>query len=245
MLKTKKTGHTAHLLKSALVSVLLSLVAIDASAETGPIVQLKPGNWVVMGSSTAFGSGAPRGKGWVALLEAAYAKHGVQVINIASRGTVTYRGLSTSSLRVTRRPPPERKRNVDAALALQPALLIVSYPTNDTASGYSVDETVDNLLAIRAQAQVAGVAVIVTSTQPRNLDDTKLPRLRAVDDRLAASVGPCFVEMREALANADGKLAPQYDAGDGVHPNSAGHAVIAEHVIGLIESKRCVRLPQD
>lgn len=252
----KTMTRSTHLKRLLAPMLLIALTAnareFDAAnaASTPPVAvlpvnQLQPGNWVVMGSSTAVGTGAPRGKGWVALLGDVYATRGAQVVNTAKPGTVTYKGLSANALRIARRPAPDRATNIDAALAREPVLLIVSYPTNDTAYGYSVDETVNNLLAIRAQALAAGVAVLVTSTQPRNLNETQLAQLRAIDDRLASSIGACFVEVRQALTGADGRLAPKYDAGDGVHPSKAGHAVIAEHVTELIDSERCVRVRQD
>jgi len=215
---------------------------VVSEAAAMPAATVKPGTWVVLGSSTAAGAGAPRNKGWVALVAAAFAPQGAQLVNLAKSGSVTYQGLSSNGLRVGRRPRPDPKKNIDAALGHSPVMLILSYPTNDTALRYGVDETVNNLLAIRAQALAAGAAVIVTSTQPRKLSDGALADLRAIDDRLLASIGPCFVGVRDALADADGRLAPMYDAGDGVHPGRAGHAIIARHVIELIRSSRCVRL---
>lgn len=207
-----------------------------------PVAQVGAGTWVVMGSSTAAGSGAPAGKGWVALVGAAYGGRGAQVANIARGGTVTYEGLSASATRVAGRPAPDPAVNIDQALARRPVLLIVSYPTNDTALGYSVDETVDNLLAIRSQAQAAGVPVIVASTQPRNLNDAQLAQMRTIDSRLASSVGACFVDVRQLLAGPDGRLAPGYDSGDGVHPNEAGHRLIAEQMDKTIGARNCVSL---
>jgi lysophospholipase L1-like esterase len=206
-----------------------------------PVQTVAAGTWVVMGSSSAAGAGAPEGKGWAALLQAAYGARGAQVTNIAKGGSVSYAGVSASAAPVAGRPQPDPTANIDQALARKPVLLIVSYPTNDTALGYSADETVNNLLAIRAQALAAGVPVLLLSTQPRNLNEAQLVQLRMIDTRLAASVGACFVEVRAALAGADGRLAAGFDSGDGVHPNEAGHAVLAEQVKLLIEASRCVR----
>lgn len=213
---------------------------VAAPVAAAPVPQLKAGTWVVMGSSTAAGTGAPAGKGWVTQLAKAYAARGAQVANIAQGGTVTYEGLSAGAAPVAGRPAPNPAVNIDQALASKPVLLIVSYPTNDTALGYSVDETVNNLLAIRSQALAAGVPVVVTSTQPRNLTDAQLTNLRAIDTQLMASVGACFVEVRAALAGSDGRLAPGYDSGDGVHPNEAGHRVIADQVDKAIAARKCV-----
>ena len=247
-------AHTTRLLA---VLLLVTLGACGGGGGTGaaapvatpasvhplpPVMEVKPGTWVVMGSSTAAGTGAPAGKGWAALVGAAYGARGVQVANIAKGGAVTYEGLGASATRVAGRPASDPAVNIDQALARKPVLLIVSYPSNDTIAGYSVDETVSNLLAIRAQALAAGVPVVVTSTQPRNLNDAQLAQMRTIDGRLAASVGPCFVEVRQALAGVDGRLAPAYDGGDGVHPNQAGHAVIAAKTLEIIDGERCVRV---
>lgn len=210
--------------------------------ERAPATQLGTGTWVVMGSSSAAGAGAPRGKSWVALMAAAFAPQGVEVVNLARPGAVTYLGVSSNRPRVARRPLPDRKSNIDAALAHSPALLIVSYPTNDTTLHYSVEETVNNLMSMRAQAQAAGVPVIVLSTQPRKLDLEQLAQLREIDRRVAASVGPCFVDVYQLLAGDDGTLAQQYDWGDGIHPGKAGHFLIAGRVVGLIRSGECIRL---
>lgn len=205
------------------------------------VAQIEAGTWVVMGSSTAAGAGAPTGKGWAALLAVGYTGRGVQVANLAKGGTVTYEGLSANTAPVPNRPAPDPKINIDQALSRKPVLLILSYPANDTAKGYSADETVNNLLAIRSQALAAGVPVLVMSSQPRNLSDTKLAQLRAIDERMAAGVGGCFVDVRTPLSGADGRLPFSFDSGDGVHPNEAGHRVIATQVEVALNSERCVR----
>jgi len=245
MLKMNFPGSAKRI---GLIALLAALTACgggdDAAAPTPvvipPVAQVSPGTWVVMGSSTAAGAGAPSGKGWVALVSTAFATHGAQVVNLAKGGSVTYEGLSASAPRVQGRPATDPAFNIDQALSRKPVLLIVSYPTNDTAKGYSADETVNNLLAIRSQALAAGVPVLVASSQPRSLSDAQLAQLRAIDDRLAASVGPCLVDIRQPLAAADGRLAAAYDSGDGVHPNESGHLIIANQIKQLIDSKKCV-----
>lgn len=203
---------------------------------------LTTGTWVVMGSSTAAGAGASPGKSWVALLQADLAGHGVQFTNIAKGGAVTYQGLSATPDPVLDRPLPDAAANIDKALALDPVLLLVSYPSNDTAVGYSVEETVRNILAIRSSALADLVPVIVLSTQPRNLSPEKLAQLALVDEKLSAEIGPCFVNVHSSLADENGYLANQYSF-DGVHPNDAGHLLIAVQVQSVLESGRCVILP--
>lgn len=216
--------------------------AAPAPVVIPPVAQVNAGTWVVMGSSTAAGAGAPSGKGWVALVSGAFAARGAQVVNLARGGSVTYEGLGAGAPRVQGRPAPDPAINIDQALSRKPVLLILSYPANDTAKGYGTDETVNNLLAIRSQALAAGVPVLVTSSQPRNLSDGQLAQLRAIDERMAAQVGGCFVDVRQALAGGGGRLPFQYDSGDGVHPNEAGHSVIFSRVAETINSEKCVRM---
>jgi len=104
-----------------------------------------------------------------------------------------------------------------------------------------VDETVHNLLTIRSAAPAKGISVIIVSTQPAALTAAQLAVLPQIDARMSAAVAPCFAAVREALAGPDGRLNPIYDSGDGLHPNDAGHAVIASKVEGVIDSGQCVR----
>lgn len=216
-------------------------VVIPPPAVSMP-AQLAPGTWIVMGSSTAAGAGAAAGKGWTVLLQAAYQERHATISNIAKGGTVSYDGLSANSARIDGRPTPDPTSNIDQALSRKPALLIVAYPTNDTARGYGVNETVRNLTEIRARALAAAVPVLMLSTQPRNLPSAQLNELRQIDGQLQALAAECFVPIRDALAGPDGKLAPNYDSGDGVHPNEAGHQLIATHIKNTIDSQKCVKI---
>jgi lysophospholipase L1-like esterase len=211
-------------------------LAAGATASTG-------GTWVVLGSSTAAGNGAPAGLGWVSLLETAYRPAGVSIRNLAVAGTVTYHALPGSMWPPLSRPSPKAQTNVDAALALAPRLLLLAYPSNDTARGYSVEETINNLLAIRQTSLAQGVPVLVLSTQPRNLSAAHRACLTLIDQKLRAAVGPCFVAVSERLATPDGLLQSAYDSGDGVHPNAAGHRLIADQVQAVIHGGQCVKPP--
>lgn len=195
-----------------------------------------------MGSSTAAGAGAPAGKGWVALLQANWSAKGYALVNLAKGGITTYQALSAASPPVANRPLPDPPLNIDQASTRSPKLLFLSFPTNDTAAGYGTDEIVNNVLAIRAKALAASVPVIVLSTQPRALTAAQQQQLLDIDQRLIKEVGTCFVAVHARLAGPDDKLAAIYDSGDGIHPNEAGHAVIAGAVETVMRSGTCVKL---
>lgn len=219
-----------------------SAASVRSLTPTSPAPIVRRGNWVVMGSSTAAGTGATPGHGWVALLQAEWLSQGATMVNIARNGAVTYEGLGATSSPVLNRPLPDPAINIDRALIQKPRLLIVAFPTNDVASGYSTDETVNNLLAIRATALAASVPVIVVSTQPRALSASKLLQLREIDARIAQEVKACFVAVRADLAGPNDWLAPAYDSGDGIHPNDAGHLLIAGAISKVLRNGDCVQV---
>lgn len=204
--------------------------------------QVTPGRWVLLGSSTALGAGATGQQGWAQQLAAELPALGASLSNLAVGGSTTYAARPSGDLPPAGRAAPDPAGNVDAALALAPRLLLLAYPGNDTALGLSADETVANLGRVRAHAQARGVAVLVLGTQPRQLSEAGLARLAEIDRRLARLAGECFVELRSGLAGPDGRLAADRDAGDGVHPNDAGHALILARVRARLRSGRCVRL---
>jgi len=248
--KTTKFSKTA---VAGLVAVCASLlVGCAGGSDNAPQIPPDTGNssvplvsagtWVVMGSSTAAGGGATAGNKWTDLLQNSLGSRGAIFANIAKGGTVTYHGLSMTSPVVPNRPAPDPAANIDQALSRNPVVLLVAYPTNDIANGYTVEEAVNNILTIRKAGLDKKIPVIVLSTQPRNLTTAQLAQLQQIDMQLTNSVGVCFVNVRGLLAGPDDKIAPIYNSGDGIHPNDAGHRVIADAVLKTINSKTCVRM---
>jgi len=197
--------------------------------------------WVVMGSSTAAGFGAGPGQRWSDLLQKDVADKGVTVRNIAKAGAVTYQALSTSVAPVIGRPAPDPSINLDYALSFRPSVVFVSFPTNDTVAGYSVNEIVKNLKSIRDGARATGTQVILLSTQPRVMTNIQRQELRLIDEQLSDIAGKCFINVQKALTAPDGTLAKAYDSGDGIHPNNEGHNVIFEAVSTVIEEGICLQ----
>jgi lysophospholipase L1-like esterase len=241
--KTKKSRSLA-----GLVVICTGLLVACGGGGENPPVQTAPatssvpaGTWVVMGSSTAAGNGATAGKRWSDLLQDSLGNRGVNFANIAKGGTVTYHGLSITAPLVPNRPAPDPAINIDQALSRNPAVLLVAYPTNDTANGYAVSEAVNNILTIRGAALEKKIPVLVLSTQPRNLPAAQLAQLQQIDTQLATAVGACFVNVHGLLAGPDDHIAAAYDAGDGIHPNDAGHRVIADAILKVVNGASCIK----
>lgn len=210
-----------------------------------PVHIVAPGVWVVLGSSTAAGVGAPAGQGWVASLADQVLTSGVAVKNLARSGLLSSQALPTGSAVPAGRPPPDPAVNVDAALAEVPTLLLLAFPSNDTVAGVPASQTVAAWRTIAAHAAAAGGAsTLVLGTQPRaGLSASQQAAQRDIDEAAAAAFGACFVPLQESLAGPDGALAPAFDAGDGVHLNGDGHARVHARVAEVLASGRCVAVP--
>jgi len=231
--------HTFVLL---LAGILAACGGGNTAIEDPPaaLAAVLPGDWLVMGTSTAAGVGAPAAEGWVALLGKALAGQGVRVANAARAGTLTYHWLPTATAR-----PPQRPATIEAldVLKLEPAsprLVVLNFPSNDAMAGISAAETVDNLLLLRRIELDRGALVLVTSSQPRDdADAAQRATMQAVDAALMAKLGDCFVDIRSGLVDAVGGLADDVAAGDGVHLNARGHRKLFERLLAVIVSGRC------
>lgn len=122
--------------------------------------------------------------------------------------------------------------NIEAALNLNPDFIFVSLPSNDPASGISVNESIANLKKIDALAQQQGIPVFFETTQPRNNYTTQQKdMLRQLGDSIRAIWPKRYVEGYKDVADlTTGNILPQYDNGDGVHLNSTGNQFIANNL---------------
>jgi acyl-CoA thioesterase I len=135
----------------------------------------------------------------------------------------------------------------DVATVLEtrpPRALVLAFPSNDAASGYSAAETIANLHHMSALARKHGVPVLVLSSQPRDaLGARARDTMMATDTALAVEFDACFVAVRADLSDTSGGIATRYSAGDGVHLNDAGHGLVFDRVWATISSGQCLSPP--
>jgi lysophospholipase L1-like esterase len=197
----------------------------------------------VMGSSTAAGTGSSTGHGWVELVRAAAATACPQVVvtNLASGGATTWSGLPSSTVAPPPgRAPPSNGRNLDAALALKPVLVLVEYPSNDAANAYPLEETLANHVTIRDGIRAAGASDVIIGPFPRTFTYSdpvpavaaaKTALMTGLRDALPAVGAPRYIELWTELAYSDTQVKTAYTAGDGIHLADPGHALIADRVL--------------
>jgi lysophospholipase L1-like esterase len=189
----------------------------------------------VMGSSTAAGVGASAGNGWVDRVRAAAATGCPQVTvsNLAFSGSVTWNGLPASAgSPPAGRPAPRLDANLDAALALKPALVLVQYPSNDAASYYPLAETLANHGILRDGIRAAGATDVILGPFPRGFTEpAQVALMTGLRDALPAVASPRYLDLWTDLAATDSQVIAAYGSGDGIHLGDAGHALIAAKVL--------------
>lgn len=195
---------------------------------------------VILGSSSAAGAGANGYTySWAGLYTNYQQSNGNSTQNIARGGDTTYHALPTYCIVSEARPQPDFNHSLSRALELRPQLVIISYPSNDAALGWSADESVANLLLLRSKLFESGIASIVIGAQPRQLDSRRTEQLRNFNRSLRNFIDGCFVDVYDSLELA-GKLNPAFDSGDGVHLNRNGHSLVFEKLSSVISSGRCI-----
>jgi lysophospholipase L1-like esterase len=228
------TSHTA--LRRLFATLILStLLTGGVYADTTSIA--------VLGSSTAAGTGASQtSNSWVGLLQTWLMRtKGEKIINFAAPGILSSSALCTQEANSNLMELISPTRNIDKALKLGANRLILAFPSNDTTNGIPAEQTINNFLDMRLCAQSSKVQVAVMSSLPRSgLSKKQNAAIAQIDAAMQKEFGHCFINMRSALADSSDEN-PRRDlsAGDGVHFNDAGHAVIFATVKRFMESGKC------
>ena len=188
---------------------------------------------VVLGSSTAAGAGPAHPlQAWAARYEHFLQQQSgeFRLTNLAQPGYLSYQLMPTGFLPPAGRPWPDPKHNLTRALQLRPDALLINLPSNDTDAGYSLPEQLDNLRYLAQQAQKRGVAVWVTTTQPREFHPDKVRLQEQLRDSISVHFGERSIDFWSGLGDCAGWPLPEYNAGDGVHLNAAAHQIFFERV---------------
>ncbi len=197
----------------------------------------------VLGSSTAEGEGASSfGNSWVGLLEAELSEvANVSITNLAMGGYTTVELL----------PGSGASGSVDEAIAEDPDLLVVALAgSNDLSNGTSASTYLSRLTQVRDRARAAGIPTFFVGTAPKDLSSSERSALQSWNTQMrsrfsscwvpaTSSYSPCFIDVFADLASSDLNIRSQYDSGDGIHLNNAGHAVIFNKAINIVEPYLC------
>ncbi len=193
---------------------------------------------VVLGSSTSAGTGAnPPDSAYVNRVRAHIA--GVdttyKVLNLAVGGFTSYHVMPTGFVPPGGRPTPRATNNITYALEYNPKAIFLNLPSNDAASSYPVSEQIANYDTLVAVANRSNVKLWITTTQPRNFSSqSQLDLLFAMRDSVNTRYAPYAVDFWTTLAQPNGFIVPEYNSGDGIHLNNAGHRLLYQRAIEVI-----------
>lgn len=190
---------------------------------------------VVLGSSTAVGTGATQAENaWVERYRAHLADEfpNFQLFNLAASGFTTYQIQPSDFTPPSTRPVPNTTHNITFALTFEPDAIIINMPSNDQRGNIPLSEQLDNYARVTELAAEHGALSWVTTTQPRNFElDARRDELMAARDAIQETYGDRSIDFWTPLAEADGRIQPAYDSGDGTHVNDAAHGLLVAQVI--------------
>jgi lysophospholipase L1-like esterase len=184
---------------------------------------------VILGSSTAAGTGAtPIDSAWSYRLRATVNKTTARAnfVNLAL-GYYSLYHIMPAGCPATGRPAPDTARNITKAVSYKPQLIILNFPSNDIDYNYTDNEIMSNYAKLTHLMDSAKVSYIIFSTQPRNFSDAgKRLRLKTLNDKIKSVYNYHVCDFLEQLSTPTYMIRPEYSAGDDIHVNNAGHAII-------------------
>jgi acyl-CoA thioesterase-1 len=203
-------------------SALLALLAVGAPAcgrkdeakPAAPTAAPPAATVVALGDSLTAGYGLEETEAWPALLEAKLAAAGLpwRVVNAGVSG-------ETSSGTLSRTDWVLRQ--------LKPEVVVLAIGANDGLRGIEPRLLESNLLAIVRRLQAGGATVVIAGMRMVvNMGEEYTREFAAVYPAVARETGADFIPfLLEGVA-----AVPALNLADGIHPNAAGHRVVAETV---------------
>ena len=202
-------GASRYGVARAAFNALAALCACGSAAAAGA----EAPRIAILGDSIAAGYGLAAEDAVPARLEAELRRLGVaaEVSNAGVSGDTTAGGLA----------------RVDWLLADSPGAVVVALGGNDALRGLAPEAVEANLAAIVEKLRAGGARVMLAGMlAPRNLGEAYARAFDAVFPRVARRYGVAFYPFLLDGVAAD----PALNQPDGIHPNAAGAALIAERM---------------
>ena len=173
---------------------------------------------VTLGDSLTAGLGVAADEAYPALLEAKLREAGFsyRVVNAGVSGDTSAGGV----------------RRLDWVLRAKPEIVLVALGANDGLRGLPVDALRDNLTAIVTRLREHHVRVLLIGMRlPPNYGDRYAVQFantfRSVAQRASVAFLPFLLDGVGGVATLNQP--------DGIHPNAAGHRIVAAHVFTALQ----------
>ncbi len=217
-----------------LCALLLAGFSLFALNDDSPCVAGQSFRIVILGSSTAAGTGpSSADSAWVNKYRA-YVQSinpNNEVINLAKGGYTTYHIMPTGWTQTAGRPAPDTARNITKALSLNPDAIIVNMPSNDASNGFGVAEQMFNFDSLFSMANNSNVKIWICTTQPKTSLGASGKAIQVgVRDSILVRYGQYAIDFWTTIADGNHSIQPQFNA-DGTHLNDAGHSILVSRVM--------------
>lgn len=199
---------------------------------------------VIMGSSTAYGTGASTySNSWAGKVDSYLNKNIADgkdtiVYNISFPAYDSYQEMPDDFVPPAGRPLPDMDFNITKALSYNPNVVIINLPSNDISFGYAKYETMNNFRLMSARVTATGARCYFTTPQPRNdFNTAERDSLVTMLDSVNRAFGPFAINFWDGLVTNDGlySLREEYRAaGTPNHVNDLGHELLFQQVINTI-----------
>ena len=203
---------------------------------------------VFLGSSTSIGFGltSPQTNSFVGRTINYYNSQGLSnnltwnVHNRALGGSNVFAAMPDGSPNTSNQGPPDRNRNITWAIANGADIVVVNFPTNKYyigSGGLSITEIMYAYRTILNTAVAAGRKCYITTTQPRTAapDFDNLATwafLKQIRDSILLQFGQYAIDFYSPIvAPGTSNIDPEYNYGDNVHVNSAGHLQLFNRLV--------------
>lgn len=190
----------------------------------------------ILGSSTAAGVGASvYDSSWAGRLDHYYRVTNAVIsstVNLAISGGTPYIAMPDGYVPPAGRPNPNTDHNITELMTYNPDVVIISFVSNGY-NTYTFEEIKFTLQTIHDIAVSAGKIAYVTTSQPRtSFGTTARQRLRDIKDSIIKWFGVNSINFFDSIVNPQTlAIRDEYNSGDDIHLNNAGHAVLFRQVV--------------
>lgn len=224
MIRTIKTRTPRQFAPSRILSILLPLVLLSASAEHALTAEAakspnpRSKRILVLGDSLTEGYGIEKDQAFPARLEkelAAKGLNGIEVINAGISGSTSASGVS----------------RLKWHLKAKPDLVIIALGANDGLRGLPTEQLKKNIEELVTISKKNGIKVLLAGMKmPPNYGADYRKRFDQVYTEVAKKEKVPLIPF--LLEGVGGR--PELNLADGIHPNEKGHAKIVRNVIQYV-----------
>jgi acyl-CoA thioesterase-1 len=122
-------------------------------------------------------------------------------------------------------------KRLDWYLKAKPDIMVLALGANDGLRGLKPAQAEKNLAAVIEKAQSRGIKVVLAGMKmPTNMGESYRQEFEGIFPRLAKKYSLTLIPfLLEGVA-----VRPEYNLGDGIHPNPKGHEIMAQTVIKVL-----------